>query len=137
MNLTQSSMANCVFSFLIMAFYMMFGLSSSSSINQERQSLLRSGWWNDHPNISNHCYWEGISCNEAGSVTEIVRGPLRIPPSKELLWIQNLNITVFPSLLILYLSGMGLRGTIPTEITTLTNLTSLVLSKNHLHGKLL
>ncbi|KAG2380525.1 MDIS1-interacting receptor like kinase [Vigna angularis] len=88
----------------------------------------------DHPNISNHCDWEGISCNEAESVTEIVRGPLRIPSSKELLWIQNLNITAFPSLLILYLSGMGLRGTIPTEITTLTNLTSLVLSKNHLHG---
>ncbi|WVZ16768.1 hypothetical protein V8G54_009750 [Vigna mungo] len=119
-------MANYVFSFLIMAFYMMFGLSSSSSINQEHQSLLHSGWWNDHPNISNHCYWDGISCNEARSVTEIVRGPLRIPSSKELLWIQDLNITAFPNLLILYLSGMGLRGTIPTKITRLTNLTSLL-----------
>jgi len=62
---------------------------------------------------------------------------MKIPSSKELLWIVNLNITAFPNLVNLDLSGMGLRGSIPTEIGSLTNLTSLVLSNNRLQGKLL
>jgi len=53
----QSSMVNCVCSLLLMAFYIMAQLPSliaptippssiSSSIHQEQQALLHSGWWN-------------------------------------------------------------------------------------------
>jgi len=131
-----------------MAFYIMAQLpsligatippsSTSSSIHQERQALLHSGWWNDHPNNSHHCDWEGISCNEAGSVTGINRTSLKNPSSKELLWIHNLNFTAFSNLVYLGLIGMGLRGTIPTQISLPTNLTYLVLSHNRLQGMLL
>jgi len=119
-----------------MAFCMMPELASPtippSSINQERQALLNTGWWNDYRNISDHCDWVSIDCNEAGSVIAIYRG--EIPSSQELLWIDKLNFTAFPNLEHLRLTGMGLKGSIPTQITTLTNLSYLVLSNNHLHG---
>jgi len=130
-------MRKCVCSLVLMAFCMMPELASPtippSSINQERQALLNTGWWNDYRNISDHCDWDGISCNEAGTVTAIQSWRMKTP-SKELLWIQKLNVTAFPNLVTLYLYGMGLRGTIPTQIATLTNLTHLVLANNHLHG---
>jgi len=135
-------MRNCVCSLVLMALYMMVELASviggtmaPSSIYEEQQALLKSGWWSDHSNVSDHCHWEGITCNEAGTVTAIENLSLKIPSSEELLWIQNLNVTAFPSLEILHLPVMGLRGSIPIEITTLTNLTSLVFFKNSLNGK--
>nr|KYP41214.1 putative LRR receptor-like serine/threonine-protein kinase At4g08850 family [Cajanus cajan] len=108
--------------------------SNLSSINEERHALLQSGWWNHNLSISRHCEWVGITCNEAGSVTEI---DLYDPPSKELRRIQNLNLTAFPNLVVLDLYGMGLTGSFPTEVTTLKNLTYLYLTHNHLHGKFL
>lgn len=139
-------MANCVCSLLIMALYIMLlpsvivtsmtHSSNSSTINEERQALLQSGWWNDYLNISDHCAWEGITCNEAGSVTSIMRIGWKIPPSEELRQLQNLNMTAFPNLEVLDLYGMSLRGSIPKEISTLTKLTGLYLTHNHLQGKL-
>ncbi|XP_029124851.1 LOW QUALITY PROTEIN: probable leucine-rich repeat receptor-like protein kinase At1g35710 [Cajanus cajan] len=107
--------------------------SNLSSINEERHALLQSGWWNHNLSISRHCEWVGITCNEAGSVTEI---DLYDPPSKELRRIQNLNLTAFPNLVVLDLYGMGLTGSFPTEVTTLKNLTYLYLTHNHLHGSI-
>ncbi|XP_020218575.1 MDIS1-interacting receptor like kinase 2 [Cajanus cajan] len=124
-------MEKCVWCFLIV----MLPSLIIATINEERQALLKSGWWNHYRNISNHCAnWEGILCNEAGSVTEIYT-PLVIQ-SQELLRIQNLNLSAFPNLQILYLDGMGLRGRIPEEISTLTNLNYLDLSSNCLHGSI-
>ena len=136
--MNESIMANCFCSLLVMALYMMGELSSVfGAINQEREALLNSGWWNDYRNISDHCDWDGISCNEAGTVTAIYSWYIKTPSSQELLWIDKLNFTAFPNLVTLYLTGMGLRGSIPTEITTLTNLTYIDLFNNHLQGKLL
>ncbi|QCE02935.1 protein brassinosteroid insensitive 1 [Vigna unguiculata] len=136
-------MGKCVCSLVLMAFCMMPELASvfgatipSSSINQEREALLNSGLWNDYRNISDHCDWKGISCNEAGSVTAIDSWYMKTPSSQELLWIDKLNFTAFPNLEHLRLTGMGLKGSIPTQITTLTNLSDLVLSNNHLHGSI-
>ncbi|XP_014516669.1 probable leucine-rich repeat receptor-like protein kinase At1g35710 [Vigna radiata var. radiata] len=128
----------------VMAFYMMSEVLSvichampPSSIIQERQALLHSGWWNDYLNISDHCYWPGIFCNKTlRSVTDIDSGSMKIPSSKELLWIEKLNVTAFPNLVYLHLSGMGLRGTIPTEIGSLRYLASLDLSNNGLQGSI-
>ncbi|KAL2337492.1 hypothetical protein Fmac_011938 [Flemingia macrophylla] len=131
-------MGKCVFSLLIMMLLcpsLIATMVASSSINEkERQALIHSGWWANYRNISDHCHWNGISCNERGSVTAIDGTVLKIPPSKELRRIQNLNFTAFPSLVKLNLYGMDLTGTIPQQITTLTNLTVLDLSINHLHG---
>ncbi|KHN35636.1 Putative LRR receptor-like serine/threonine-protein kinase [Glycine soja] len=137
-------MANCVCSLLIMALYIMLlpsvivtsmtHSSNSSTINEERQALLQSGWWNDYLNISDHCAWDAITCNEAGSVIIILGW--KIPPSEELRRLQNLNMTAFPNLEVLYLYGMSLRGSIPKEISTLTKLTILYLTHNHLQGSI-
>ncbi|CAJ1949798.1 unnamed protein product [Sphenostylis stenocarpa] len=120
-----------------MLLYMMLQVPSviGGSINQERQALVRSGWWNDYLNISHYCQWDGIYCGEPESVTRIYGWILKIP--KEFLRIQNLNVTALPHLESLFLEGMGLTGSIPTEIGTLTNLTDLDLSNNSLQGQLL
>ncbi|XP_017442287.1 leucine-rich repeat receptor-like serine/threonine-protein kinase RGI4 isoform X2 [Vigna angularis] len=116
----------------VTCYFSLFPLSNSSSLDEERQALLKSGWWNDYRNVSNHCYWASVLCDEAGSVTSIGLSsllPFTIPPMQEL---QNLNVTAFPNLQFLDLNGMGLRGSIPAEIGTLTKLTYLDLSDNSL-----
>ncbi|XP_027337291.1 MDIS1-interacting receptor like kinase 2-like [Abrus precatorius] len=114
----------------------MMEASNSTSMNEEKQALVQSGWWNDYLNISNHCLWGGIKCNEVGSVIGIYSGDLNIhyPLSEEMKQIKKLNVTSFPNIVILSLSGMGLMGSIPPEITTLTKLEFLYLSDNYLQG---
>ncbi|KAL2337457.1 hypothetical protein Fmac_011903 [Flemingia macrophylla] len=111
-------------------------MAASSICQEERHALLQSGWWGQYPNISDHCHWKGIYCNEAASVIHISSSVLTIPPSKELRRIQKLNLTAFPHLESLLLYGMGLTGTIPQPISTLKNLTVLDLSRNRLHGSI-
>ncbi|XP_061371037.1 probable leucine-rich repeat receptor-like protein kinase At1g35710 [Gastrolobium bilobum] len=107
--------------------------SNSSSINQERQALVQSGWWNHDQNVSNHCNWTGIICNEAGSIIEISDSHT-IP--FELRRFQNLKLISFLNLIRLDLNGMQLRGSIAKEIAALSKLAYLDLSYNHLQGKL-
>ncbi|XLU46345.1 hypothetical protein S245_041159, partial [Arachis hypogaea] len=108
---------------------------SSSFNNSERQALIQSGWWGSHhANDPNHCYWPGVSCDDAGSVVGIYGWELNY--KSKLLRLQALNFTAFPNLDSLDLDGMGLIGSIPKEIGTLTKLSNLVLSNNSLYGKL-
>ncbi|RDX76811.1 MDIS1-interacting receptor like kinase 2, partial [Mucuna pruriens] len=113
-----------------------FSSNMKPSSNFERHALLHSGWWNDYRNISNHCAWKGILCNNVGSVTRIFPMVLGIPPSEELRRIQNLNLTAFPNLSYLDLAEMSLTGSIPVEITRVTKLAYLYLSNNRLHGSI-
>ncbi|XP_057741201.1 MDIS1-interacting receptor like kinase 2-like [Arachis stenosperma] len=108
----------------------------SSFNNSERQALIQSGWWSYYHNLSNsnHCYWIGIYCKTAGSVSAIDGSVLDI--NSKFLLLQNLNLTAFPNLVSLNLHGMGLSGSIPKEIGTLTKLAGLDLSNNNLHGEL-
>ena len=47
--------------------------SNSSALELETKALLESGWWSDHSNDTflNHCRFNGIICNDGGSVIEI------------------------------------------------------------------
>ncbi|RYR72143.1 hypothetical protein Ahy_A02g006347 isoform C [Arachis hypogaea] len=90
---------------------------SSSFNNSERQALIQSGWWGSHhANDPNHCYWPGVSCDDAGSVVGIYGWELNY--KSKLLRLQALNFTAFPNLDSLDLDGMGLIGSIPKEIGT-------------------
>ncbi|XP_027337411.1 MDIS1-interacting receptor like kinase 2-like [Abrus precatorius] len=53
-----------------------------------------------------------------------------------MLEIGKLNVTAFTNLVTLHLYGMGLRGSIPTEISRLTKLVFLDLSNNRLSGSI-
>ncbi|RDX73704.1 MDIS1-interacting receptor like kinase 2, partial [Mucuna pruriens] len=108
--------------------------SNSSSKNEEQEAMLRSRW-REGRNISEYCKWSGIVCNEAQSVTEIsTRKYFYIPPTEA--YIQNFNVTAFPNLIRLDLSGLGLKGNIPSEISSLKKLIYLDLSFNCLQGDL-
>ncbi|XP_057741199.1 MDIS1-interacting receptor like kinase 2-like isoform X2 [Arachis stenosperma] len=88
---------------------------SSSFNNSERQALIQSGWWGSHHAIDpNHCYWRGVSCDDAGSVVGIYGWELNY--ESKLLQLQTLNFTAFPNLVSMSLDGMGLTGSIPKEI---------------------
>ncbi|XP_057964730.1 probable leucine-rich repeat receptor-like protein kinase At1g35710 [Malania oleifera] len=110
---------------------------SSSILETEVKALLDSGWWNSTATAGNnipgfgsglgHCKWGGITCNDAGSVTEISL-PYSIPnPNFNP---RMINFSSFPNLERLDLSMNGLHGSIPYEIGALQKLKYLDLSHN-------
>nr|XP_027069580.1 MDIS1-interacting receptor like kinase 2-like [Coffea arabica] len=110
--------------------------AAKSAVNLlEAEALLKSGWWGDSStaatNISAHCQWPGIICNDAGSVTEIL-----LPNHGTLDELTNLGLSSFPNLVSLDLSGNELYGVIPQQIGALSKLTYLNLSFNYLYGEL-
>ncbi|KAI4353865.1 hypothetical protein L6164_002788 [Bauhinia variegata] len=110
---------------------------NSSFSNEEGNALRKSQWWNTSDylfNSSNHCLWSGIKCNEAGSITAIYAPPNPVSRRNEF---GDINLTAFPNLELLDLSGMGLKGSIPAEIATLPRLKFLILFNNLLSGEIL
>ncbi|KAG2690333.1 hypothetical protein I3760_09G181000 [Carya illinoinensis] len=95
---------------------------------EQAKALHETGWWPSRSNISSACDWDGITCNDGGSVTSIdrfgrgLRGQLK------------LNFSFFPNLVSLNLSVNNLQGRIPLEIMMLKNLTILYLYSNMLVG---
>ncbi|XP_027173213.1 probable leucine-rich repeat receptor-like protein kinase At1g35710 [Coffea eugenioides] len=105
---------------------------TESAVNLEAEALLESGWWGVNTtarNVSAHCQWPGIICNDAGSVTEIL-----LPNYGILDDLTNFSFSSFPNLVRLDLSGNALDGAIPHQIGALTKITYLNLSSNHLRG---
>ncbi|XP_052724029.1 MDIS1-interacting receptor like kinase 2 [Vigna angularis] len=105
--------------------------SNSSSTNEEQKAFYQSGW--GAQNISEYCKWNGIVCNEAQSVIQIsTKNNFYIPSTQA--HIQHFNVAAFPDLISLELSGSGLKGNIPSEISSLKKLVHLDLSSNCLQG---
>ncbi|GKV08703.1 hypothetical protein SLEP1_g20300 [Rubroshorea leprosula] len=108
------------------------GIGTGSSLvtgaTPEAEALRKSGWWNASiNNVTEHCNWPGITCNGAGSVTEI--SPPGFNVGKKF---GKMNFSSFPNLVRLNLSDQGLEGSIPPRIGYLTRLEHLNLSYNSL-----
>ncbi|GMN40982.1 hypothetical protein TIFTF001_010196 [Ficus carica] len=99
------------------------------------QSILDSWIVSEAHNISHTlpspCKWYGITCNNAGSVTEINLSFKDLNGS-----LENLDFSSFPNLLRLDLKFNNLTGTIPTNIGLVSKLQFLDLSSNSLNGPL-
>ncbi|XP_054793244.1 probable leucine-rich repeat receptor-like protein kinase At1g35710 [Prosopis cineraria] len=107
--------------------------NTAATIAEEKHALLESKWWNTiHGRfnfiISNHCEWNGITCNDFGSIIEIQMPRVAAQQPR----LGDLNFTALSNLKILSLIGMRLTGTIPTQIGALRNLIHLNLAYNDL-----
>ncbi|XP_054780393.1 probable leucine-rich repeat receptor-like protein kinase At1g35710 isoform X3 [Prosopis cineraria] len=107
--------------------------NTAATIAEEKHALLESRWWNTSHGrfnfiISNHCEWNGITCNDFGSIIEIQMPRVAAQQPR----LGDLNFTAFSNLKILSLIGMRLTGTILTQIGALRNLIHLNLAYNDL-----
>ncbi|KAM7489202.1 hypothetical protein LguiB_026686 [Lonicera macranthoides] len=110
--------------------------NSSQTPWLKRESEALAGipwWWNVDPSTS-HCNWDGIGCNEAGSITSITSP--RNCNYYNGVRLDELNLLSFQNLESLDLYNCPLRGTIPYEIGMLFKLTKLSLPNNSLSGNL-
>ncbi|KAM7461194.1 hypothetical protein LguiA_029315 [Lonicera macranthoides] len=103
-------------------------------LKRESEALAGIRWWWNVDRSTNHCDWDGIQCNEAGSVTSITCP--RYPYFHGEVGMDELNLPSFRNLETLSVFGCGIKGTISYEIGMLSKLTILVLSDNSLSGNL-
>ncbi|PON32890.1 Tyrosine-protein kinase, partial [Parasponia andersonii] len=108
--------------------------SKSPRLVLEADAMLHCGWWSEYVNNTiSHCNWPGVTCDDAGSVTEI---SLSHRYGKENILLEKLDLSCLPNLVHLNLADAGLIGRIPPEIGTLSKLNHLDLSRNSLTGQL-
>ncbi|KAL7111112.1 hypothetical protein ACP275_05G067500 [Erythranthe tilingii] len=102
----------------------------------ESDALVASGWWsNKYINTGNitsdqYCTWDGITCDDAGYVTEISMHDMYYHR------LGDLDLLAFRHIARIDLSGMWLTGGIPPEIGALSKLTYLNFSRNYFTGNL-
>eukprot|EP00268_Persea_americana_P042478 TRINITY_DN4251_c0_g1_i3.p1 TRINITY_DN4251_c0_g1~~TRINITY_DN4251_c0_g1_i3.p1 ORF type:complete len:1015 (-),score=122.21 TRINITY_DN4251_c0_g1_i3:597-3641(-) len=117
------------------AWFVLVTTAIEASLAREAEALLQwksslqtqslSSW---APNQT-QCLWVGISCNNAGSVTQI-----NLPNAGLQGKLDNFNFSSFPNLTHINLSSSNLSGDIPALVGTLSKLTVLDLSMNQLSG---
>uniref|UniRef100_A0A7N2LJ07 non-specific serine/threonine protein kinase n=1 Tax=Quercus lobata TaxID=97700 RepID=A0A7N2LJ07_QUELO len=104
----------------------------SSLLAQEAKALNQTLRWNEET-TSNHCKWDGIVCNDGGSVIEINLDYTIWYGNAKL---RNFNFSSFPNLVRFKLAEMGLSESFPPEIGSVSKLTYLNLSWNSFSGEL-
>ncbi|KAH9741200.1 protein kinase domain-containing protein [Citrus sinensis] len=105
--------------------------SALSPIQLEKKALINTGWWNSSFWTTDHCKWEGITCNSAGSIFELYLSGYYAGFNWRL---SQLNFSCFPNLVKLTIQFFALTGSIPPEISALSKLQLLDLSSNGLTG---
>ncbi|MFS7922565.1 putative non-specific serine/threonine protein kinase [Helianthus anomalus] len=121
-------------SLLLMILFFMLSQATVNGFNKslEAKALVATNWWPQHANVSDdYCNWDGISCNDAGSVTDIYLYDENLEGN-----LGSLDFSSFPNLVILGLENCSLEGSIPEQIGLLSNLTQLSLQRNQLTGNL-
>ncbi|KDO56172.1 hypothetical protein CISIN_1g0468601mg, partial [Citrus sinensis] len=108
-------------------------LKWKASLQSHNQSLLPS-WPNATTNVSSKispCAWSGISCNDAGRVIKISLPKIGLKGT-----LHDFSFSSFPHLAYLDLSYNELFGTIPPQISNLTNLTTLYFGGDQFSGNI-
>ncbi|KAJ0768828.1 putative protein kinase RLK-Pelle-LRR-XI-1 family [Helianthus annuus] len=121
----------------IMLLFFMLSQTTTASANDANNKSLEAkallAWW-PYANASlDHCNWEGITCNDAGSVTGIYLVGHYLGDGTGL---GSLNLSSFPNLVSLVIGRCGVEGSIPEQIGLLSNLNFLSLRENQLTANL-
>ncbi|GAY65685.1 hypothetical protein CUMW_243020 [Citrus unshiu] len=132
---------------LILFFVLSFLITVSSESNEEADALLKwkaslqihnrsllSSWIKDTTNVSSKtspCAWYGISCNDVGRVVKISLPGVGLKGK-----LHDFSFSSFPHLAYLDLSHNELFGTIPPQISNLTNLSDLYLEGDQFSGNI-
>ncbi|KAG8480696.1 hypothetical protein CXB51_025284 [Gossypium anomalum] len=109
-------------------------LEWKASLPSNTQTLLSSLWGG-----SNHCNWTGITCNSAGSITNMtLRGyELKLRASKQLfVWVHSFTHREPFNLNFLDLSYNNFSGNIPLEIGLLKSIYTISLQYNSFSGSI-
>ncbi|KAM4118353.1 hypothetical protein ACB094_02G195400 [Castanea mollissima] len=105
----------------------------SSSLAQESEALKEIQWcWFYEETSLSPCKWDGIVCNDGGSVIEFNLNNTECYETA----LSNFNFSSFPNLVRFKLTGVRLYENIPPEIGSVSKLTHLNLSGNILSGEL-
>eukprot|EP00257_Ricinus_communis_P016006 XP_015574048.1 MDIS1-interacting receptor like kinase 2-like [Ricinus communis] len=99
---------------------------------------LDNSTWPYNSSSSSPCNWDGISCNESGSVIHITvsGGNLRALSSNNLSGEIPTHIGLLSSLDYIYMRENEINGSIPQEIGNLSELLYLDLSNNYVSGNI-